>query len=51
MATLEPGKAVEVTRDKIMRFTQSDGTVRQTLSKSLTQNPPQHTEYGRDAAN
>ena len=51
MATLEPGKAVEVTRSNIMWFTQSNGTVRKTLKKSITQNPPQHTEYGRDAAN
>ena len=50
-ATLTPGCAVDVTRDTIMRFTQSNGTVRQTLASSITANPPQHTEYGRTAAN
>ena len=50
-ATLTPGCAVDVTRSTIMRFTQSNGTVRQTISQSITANPPQHTEYGRTAAN
>ena len=50
-ATLTPGCAVDVTRDTIMRFTQSNGTVRQTLASSITANPSQHTEYGRTAAN
>ena len=49
--TLVPGEAVEVARATIMRFTQANGTVRQTIPQSITQNPPQHTEYGRTAAN
>ena len=49
--TLVPGEAVDVARATIMRFTQSNGTVRQTISQSITANPPQHTEYGRTAAN
>ena len=49
--TLVPGEAVDVERDPIMRFTQADGVVRQTIPRSITANPPQHTEYGRTAAN
>ena len=49
--TLVPGEAVDVERDTIMRFTQADGVVRQTIPRSITANPPQHTEYGRTAAN
>ena len=49
--TLVPGEAVDVTRSTIMRFTQADGAVRQTIVSSITSNPPQHTEYGRTAAN
>ena len=50
-ATLTPGCNVDVERDTIMRFTQADGVVRQTIPRSITANPPQHTEYGRTAAN
>jgi len=49
--TLVPGEAVDVERATIMRFTQADGVVRQTIPRSITANPPQHTEYGRTAAN
>ena len=51
MPKLEPGKAVDVARTTIDRFTQSNGTVRQTIKQSITANPPQHTEYGRSAEN
>ena len=50
-ATLTPGCAVDLERDTIMRFTQANGVVRQTIPRSITMNPPQHTEYGRTAAN
>ena len=50
-ATLVPGCAKEITLDNIMKFTQSNGTVRQTIVSSITHNPVQHTEYGRYAAN
>ena len=46
-----PGCDVDVERNTIMRFTQADGVVRQTIPRSITANPPQHTEYGRTAAN
>ena len=50
-ATLTPGCAVDLERDTIMRFTQANGVVRQTIPRSITMNPPQHTKYGRTAAN
>ena len=50
-ATLVPGKKVDVALANIGKFTQSNGTVRQTIKQSITANPPQHTEYGRTAAN
>ena len=50
-ANLVPGCAKTITRSTIMKFTQSNGTVRKTLASSITHNPPQHTEYGRYAAN
>ena len=50
-AARTPGCDVDVERNTIMRFTQANGAVRQTIPRSITISPPQHTEYGRTAAN
>ena len=46
-----PGCDVDVELNTITRCTIAGGAVRQTLPRSITISPPQHTEYGRTAAN
>ena len=46
-AELVPGFSKEVACGETMKFTQSNGTVRQTISQSITHDPCTNVEYGR----